>query len=175
MILVYSGIHNTSAHIHVCTRFQLSNLFWEKCDKNIHEWQIVKPIKICNSKSYRPLVLILVCPIHQSFVHACTKFHCYIFHCSLEICDEKFSLMVNCKTYHVTPRVIGLCPWSLYTPYINALGMCVPSYNFVTLQFLRKVPPKFIWWGWTEWWTEERNEVKNDGRKEWLNDKANPV
>ena len=50
----------------------------------------------------------------------------------------------------------------------TSMGMCVPSYNFVTLQFLRKVPQKFIWWGWTEWCTEERNQVKNDRRKEWL-------
>ena len=55
-------------------------------------------------------MLILVYTIHQPFVHMCTKFQCYSFHSSGEICDEKFSLMVNYKTYHVTPRVMGLCP-----------------------------------------------------------------
>ena len=146
--------------------FNFVTLFWEKCDKNIHEWQIVKSIKVCNSKSYRPLVLILIYTIHQPFVHVCTKFQCYSFHSSWEIFYEKFSLMVNWRTYHVTPRVIGLCPGFLYTPYIN--GYVCTKLQLVTLQFLRKVPQKFIWWGWTEWCTEERNQVKNDRRKEWL-------
>ena len=139
--------------------FNFVTFFWEKCDKNFHKWQIVKPIKVCNSKSYRPLVLILVYTIHQPFVHVCTKFQCYSFHNSWEIRDEKFSLMVNCRTYHVTPRVMGLCPGFLYTPYINPLGMCVPSYNFVTLHFVRN----------TKIYLMRMNRMM-DRRKEWGKD-----
>ena len=151
--------------------FNFVTFFWEKCDKNIHEWQIVKPIKVCNSKSYRPLVLILIYTIHQPFVHVCTKFQCYSFHSSWEICYEKFSLMVNCRTYHVTHRVIGLCPRFRCTPYINPMGMCVPNYNFVTLTVLEKSATKIylmrmnrMMYRRKEWGKEWQKEGMTEGQ-----------
>ena len=77
------------------------NSSWEKLDENFSLMANVKPIKGCNSKSYRPLALILVYTIHQPTVHVCIKSQLYSFHNSWEIYNDNkmFSLMVYCKTY----------------------------------------------------------------------------
>ena len=148
--------------------FNFVTFFWEKCNKNIHEWQIVKPIKIRNSKSYIGPWCWFWYTLYISHLSICVpSFNVTAFIVPEKSVMKNFSLMVNYKTYHVTPRVMGLCPGFLYTPYINPLGMCVPSYNFVTLQFLRNTKIYLIRmrrmidrrkeWG-KEWWKEGMTE-----------------
>ena len=99
-----SGIHYTSTHCPCVYQVStlLRSLLLRKAGQNFFSFVAnCKTYQETNSKSYRPLALILVLTTQQPTVHVYTKFQLYSYNNSWEICSENFmyKCMANCETY----------------------------------------------------------------------------